>query len=106
MAHVELSWLQPGKVRELTIIGRQRAATIDCLKQTIRVFEDNNGRNFSLRVRENNTIFEEIHHFVNSIRDESNHKNPGSVGAGNVSVLESLKRSLLEERSVKVGLSN
>lgn len=106
MANVELSWLQPGKVRELNVIGNQRAATIDCLRQTIQVFEDNEGSNFYLQVPANNTIFDEAHHFVESIRDENNHKNPGSVGAGNVSILESLKRSLREERIVKVGLGN
>src|SRR4030065_287485 len=103
MAHVELSWLQPGKVRELNIIGKRRSATVDCLGQKIKVFEDNDGANFCLAVPENNTIFAEGKHFVNSIRDENNHKNPGSVGAGNVSVLESLKRSLKEERLVCVG---
>ncbi len=106
MAHVELSWLQPGKVRELNIIGMRRAATVDCLKQTIQVFEDNEGNNFSLEVPENNTIYDEVHHFVNSIRDKSNHKNPGSVGAANVTVLEALKKSLQEERLVQVGLGN
>jgi UDP-N-acetylglucosamine 3-dehydrogenase len=101
MAIVELSWLQPGKVRELNVIGSKRSATVDCLDQKIRVFEDNNGGNFSIDVPFNNTIFDEVSHFVRSIRDESNHKNPGPVGAGNVAVLESLKRSLKQGRLVK-----
>ena len=104
MAHVELSWLEPGKVRELKIMGSKRAAKIDCLRQTIEVFEENGGEHFSLDVPENNTIFDEVHHFVTSIRDENNHKNPGPVGACNVSVLESLGRSLREGRLVPVGL--
>jgi predicted dehydrogenase len=106
MAHVELSWLQPGKVRELNIIGARRSAKIDCLDQTIHVFEDNNGGNFGLDVSRNNTILDEVTHFVTSIRDENNHKNPGNVGAGNVAVLESLKTSLESEKAVKVGLAS
>jgi UDP-N-acetylglucosamine 3-dehydrogenase len=106
MAHVELSWLQPGKVRELNIIGAQRAVKVDCLAQKVRVFEDNNGGDFSIEVPENNTIFDEVRHFVTSIRDEDNHKNPGPVGAGNVSVLEGLQRSMQEERIVRIGLGN
>ena len=102
MANVELSWLQPGKVRELNIIGAKRSAKVGCLDQTITVFEDNNGGNFKIDVPVNNTIFDEVSHFVRSIRDENNHKNPGSVGAGNVAVLESLKQSLKQERSIKV----
>ncbi len=106
MAHVELSWLEPGKVRELSIMGSKRAAKVDCLRQTIEVFEDHGGEHFSLLVPENNTIFDEVQHFVSSIRDENNHKNPGTVGAGNVSVLESLKRSLQKERLISVGLTS
>ncbi len=106
MAHVELSCLEPGKVRELSIMGSKRAAKVDCLRQTIEIFEDQGGEHYSLLVPENNTIFDEVHHFVNSIRDENNHKNPGPVGAANISVLESLKKSLDEERLVRVGLES
>ena len=106
MAHVELSWLQPGKVRELTIIGSTRSAKVDCLNQNIRIFEDNSGGNFCLDVQVNNTIFDEVSHFVNSIRDENNHKNPGPVGAGNVVVLQCLKKSLEEEKIISVGVED
>jgi UDP-N-acetylglucosamine 3-dehydrogenase len=103
MAHVELSWLQPGKIRELNIIGSKNAATIDCLNQKIQIYEDNNGNNYNIKIEENNTIFDEVKHFVTSIRDENNHKNPGKVGAGNVAILESLKKSMETERSESVG---
>jgi UDP-N-acetylglucosamine 3-dehydrogenase len=106
MAHVELSWLQPGKVRELNIMGARRTAKVDCLNQTVQIFEDNNGGNFSLDQPRNNTIFDEVSHFVTSIRDDNNNKNPGKVGAGNVAVLESLKVSMEQEKLVKVGLEN
>jgi UDP-N-acetylglucosamine 3-dehydrogenase len=106
MAHVELSWLQPGKVRELNIMGSKRSAKVDCLEQTIRIFEDNIGGNFSLDVPVNNTIFDEVSHFVKSIRAENNHKNPGPVGAANVAVLQSLKKSLEQGKIVEVGLED
>jgi predicted dehydrogenase len=103
MSVIELSWLHPGKTRELTIMGSERAAIVDCLGQRIRVFEDNLGHNYEIDVPENNTIYDEVSHFVTSIRDESNHKNPGQVGANLVSVLESLQKSSREERPVTVG---
>jgi UDP-N-acetylglucosamine 3-dehydrogenase len=103
MAHIELSWLQPGKVRELSVIGSKRSATVDCLSQKIKVFEDNNGNNYNIEIRENNTIFDEVSHFVNSIRDHNNHKNPGLIGANNVAILENLGKSLIEERIVRIG---
>ncbi len=102
LAHVELSWLQPGKIRELNIIGSKKAARVDCLNQKIRVFENTSDNGSIVDVPNNNTIFEEVHHFVNSIRDETNHKNPGPVGAGNVAVLSSLRKSLEEGKLVKV----
>jgi len=103
-AHIELSWLQPGKVRELNVVGSQRSATVDCLEQKIQVFENSKNTSFSLEVPENNTIYDEVEHFVTSIRDETNHHNPGSVGEGNIAVLEGLRKSLQEEKLVKVGL--
>ena len=104
MAIVDLSWLFPGKTRHLTIMGSQKAARVDCLEQRVHVFEDNSGRDYEIDVVQNNTIFDEIRHFVNSIRDESNHENPGPIGANLVSVLESLCTSLREERPVTVGI--
>jgi predicted dehydrogenase len=103
MAYVELSWLEPGKVRELKVMGEKRSAAVDCLDQTIRIYEDNIGHNYSLNVRQNNTILDEISHFANSIFDKNNHKNPGAVGANSVTVLEHLKKSANENRTIQMG---
>jgi len=103
MAHVELSWLQPGKVRDLCVMGEKRSAIVNCLDQTIRVYEDDKGNNYSLEVKQNNTIFDEVNHFVHSINDKNNHKNPGPVGANNVSILEQLNKSAAEERTITLG---
>lgn len=102
LAHIELSWLQPGKMRELNIIGEKRSALVDCLNQTVRIYDTNGSSGQSCDVTQNNTIFDEVNHFVNSIYDKNNHKNPGPVGACNVMILESLKKSIAEERTVKV----
>jgi UDP-N-acetylglucosamine 3-dehydrogenase len=106
MAQIELSWLQPGKVRELNIMGEERCAKIDCLRQEIRIFENNDGVNFGFDVAKNNTILDEVSHFTKSIFKNNNLRNPGSVGAYNVAVLESLKKSMQEEKTVNVGLGN
>lgn len=101
IAHIELSWLQPGKVRELTIVGSKRTAVVDCVGQKIVVYDDNeNSHQIDFSV--NNTIFDEILHYVNSIRDQNNNKNPGSIGAGNVLVLETLKKSKIKSKFVNV----
>ena len=104
LAHVELSWLQPGKVRQATIVGSERTAVVDCINQSVRICENGDGDRFSLDVVRNNTILDEVSHFMESIRGNKNSNNLGSVGAKNVAVLESLKRSLEEERTVKTEL--
>jgi predicted dehydrogenase len=106
MAHIELSWLQPGKVRQATIIGSERSASVDCLNQSIGIYENGDGDRFNLDVTRNNTILDEVSHFAGSILGGKNSNNLGSVGAGNVAVLESLKRSLEEERTVKIDLGS
>jgi predicted dehydrogenase len=104
MAHIELSWLQPGKVRRLDVIGSERTATVDCLNQSIGIYENGGGDMYNLHVIKNNTIFDEVQHFANSILASENSYNPGNVGAKNVAVLESLKRSMQENRTVEVDL--
>lgn len=102
MAHVELSWLQPGKKRELTIIGSERCATIDCLSQSVSIYENSDGDAFPLKVAANNTILDELNHFAVSVSTNKNGRNSGTIGAKNVAVLESLKRSLEKRRTVRV----
>jgi UDP-N-acetylglucosamine 3-dehydrogenase len=102
LAQIEISWLQPGKVRELNIVGSKRSATIDCVGQIIKIYEDND-HSQTVDIVVNNTIFDETQHFINSIRNENNHNNPGPIGASNVSVLESLKESKAKGKFVKVG---
>jgi len=104
MAHIELSWLQPGKVRQATIIGSERSASVDCINQSIGIYENGDGEAFNLDVTRNNTILDEVSHFVGSILGKKNSNNPGPVGARNVAILESLKRSLERERTVKIDL--
>jgi len=104
MAHIELSWLQPGKVRQATIIGSERSASVDCINQSIGIYENGDGDRFNLDVIRNNTILDEVSHFVESILGGKNSNNLGSVGAKNVAVLESLRKSLGKERTVEIDL--
>lgn len=106
IAHVELSWLQPGKVRDLTIVGSERSAVIGCVSQSVRIYENGDGYNFSLDVVRNNTIFDETCHFAKSILGNENHNNPGSIGARNVAILEKLKESLESEKTVRVEMQD
>jgi predicted dehydrogenase len=103
IAHIELSWLQPGKVRRLDVIGSERTATIDCLDQSVQVHENVDGEAFNLNIVRNNTILDEIAHFAQSVMNGENSRNPGDIGATNTALLEALKRSLEENKTIETG---
>jgi len=106
MAYIELSWLTPGKTREVSIMGSKRFAKIDCLKQEVKAFEDD--RFYSIPVERNNTIEAELKHFIKCI--QNNHvlnngylnRNNGLLGANVVRLLEVARRSVEEERTESV----
>lgn len=104
MAHVELSWLQPGKKRELSIMGSERSVSADCLSQSVKIYENSDGNAFPLQVAANNTILDELNHFATSVSIKKNGRNSGSIGARNVAVLEGLKRSLKQRQTVRVNM--
>lgn len=106
MANIELSWLTPGKTREVSVMGSKRFAKIDCLTQEIKAFE--NGHFYNIPVERNNTIEAELEHFIGCIRNThaSNsiylNQNNGLLGAKVVRLLELARRSVEEERTERV----
>jgi len=106
MAHIELSWLSPGKVREVSVMGSERFGKIDCLKQGVKAFE--NGRFYDIPVKRNNTIEAELEHFVDCVQnnddvsDDYLNQNGGLLGAKVVRLLEIARKSVEEERTERV----
>jgi len=103
MAHIELSWLSPGKTREVSVMGSDRFAKIDCLSQDLKVFENDGFRD--VYVKRNNTIEEELEHFICCVQNNSvvNHsyfnESNGLIGAHVVKLLEIARKSIEEERT-------
>ena len=106
MANIELSWLQPRKERRVDVIGSKRCATIDCLNQNVEIFENHEKNGFKIDVQRNNTILTELKHFVDHISENGESVNSGHVGPMNVLVLENLRKSLIEDRTVKIDRRN
>jgi UDP-N-acetylglucosamine 3-dehydrogenase len=102
MASMELSWLQPGKERRVDVIGSQRSATIDCLNQNVEIFENHEKNGFKIDVQRNNTILTELKHFVDHISEKGEPINSGYVGPMNVLVLEDLRESMIDDRTVEI----
>jgi len=103
LAHIELSWLHPEKIREVQIMGSDRFAKIDCVTQNITAYE--NGHFFDVPVERSNTINSELSHFIRCIREgrASNgtflNKNNGLVGANVVKLLELTLTSMRNGRT-------
>lgn len=106
MAHIELSWLLPEKIREVNVIGSKRCAKIDCLRQVIEVFENEDF--YGVPVKKNNTIRDELEHFVACIwngksgNPKCKNRNGGLVGANVVRLLETARRSIETEKTESV----
>ena len=106
-SQVEMSWLLPGKVRDLSIIGSEGSLKIDCLNQKMELYNGNH-HTLTLEAVANNTILSEITHFVQNVsrvRDEkaqANLQNSGVLGARVVDVLTAAKESRRNKRAVHV----
>jgi UDP-N-acetylglucosamine 3-dehydrogenase len=106
IAHIEVSWLHPEKIREVQIMGSKRFAKIDCCTQKITAFEQD--RFFEVPVERSNTISSELSHFIRCIREgrAANgtclNKNNGLVGANVVRLLEVTRSSMEKGRTETV----
>ena len=102
-AHVEVSWLDREKRRDVTVVGGNGMAHLDCSEQRL-VLHGVNGPE-QIQVTPSNTLRSEILHFIDCI-NHNPHALPslsdGLVGANVVSVLEAARQSLAEERTVQV----
>jgi len=91
-AHIELSWLHPNKVREVTIVGSNATLLVDCIKQTVR--KSNHDSYHEIPVLPSNTIASEISNFVDSIVRHDTSSESGLIGAHTVETLEHIRSSI------------
>lgn len=105
-ALVELSWISPGeKVREVYVRGSNVVARVDALRQEIRLYGYSAGsgertQEERISLAPNNTIADEIRHFILQISERNGSVSSGFIGAGTVEVLEAIRKSVAEERAV------
>jgi predicted dehydrogenase/predicted transcriptional regulator len=91
-AHIEVSWLHPSKVREVSVVGSDGTLVVDCLNQ--RVLRFKNGDTNELRVPASNTIESEIVHFIDCVHRRDYSSESGLIGARTVEVLETVRKSM------------
>jgi predicted dehydrogenase/predicted transcriptional regulator len=93
-AHIELSWLHPRKVREVSIVGSEGGLIVDCLHQRLSLHSA--GSTTEVPVSANNTIEAEIGWFVDSVGRRCLDVESGLIGARTVEVLEAMRKSMWE----------
>jgi len=91
-AHIELSWLHPKKVREVTVVGSEATLLVDCLDQKVIIVNQQGREEFP--VTANNTIEAEINHFINRVLRRETSAESGMIGAQTVEVLETIRSSM------------
>jgi len=107
MARIEVSWLDREKRREVTVIGSEGTAHLDCVTQKLSI-EGPQGKR-EIPVVQSNTLASEIIHFADCIRNNqdstpyANHSD-GILGARVVSLLEASRESMFQDRTVQVSL--
>jgi len=99
LANINISWVVPKKTRQVSIIGESRSMLINAVAQEVTVFES--GYTYNLGIMRNNTIRDELLHFIESIGNPlTETKNSGVIGAKTIELIESTNRSLEEKRSI------
>src|SRR6267143_2749146 len=106
-ASIELSWLDLEKHRDVTVVGSDAVARLDCLDQKLILQRPD--KTEPVIAVPSNTLREEIIHFAECVDNNSEsipyaNLSDGVLGAGVVRLLEASKRSLREERTVRVPL--
>ncbi len=99
MAHSEISWTLPEKVREVDLIGSKACAKIQAVSQKVTLFEGSNeGR--KLDIKENNTLHDELRYFVDAVKNNSIVSNDGEIGAKTVELVEATRKSLEQRKTI------
>jgi UDP-N-acetylglucosamine 3-dehydrogenase len=103
--NVELSWLDAEKHRDVTVVGSDGVARLDCLTQDLVV--QRSEKSETIPVVPSNTLREEIIHFANCVQHGITatpfpNCSSGAIGAGVVKVLETSRKSLSEERALQI----
>jgi hypothetical protein len=74
---------------------------IDAVGQEVTIYES--GYTFKLHVERNNTIRDELVHFMKSISDpQTETKNSGTVGVKTVELIEAAKKSMAEKKAIRL----
>lgn len=95
LVSLELSWLTPEKIRRLVVVGSEKTAFVECVKQKIKIYDYETKEETDIPITPNNTIQDELRHFLDCVKTNKGKSiNDGDIGAEIVKVLENAKNLL------------
>ena len=111
MAHIHVSWLDPHKIRKVTLVGSQRMVVFDDMEgaEKVRIYDkgaEGGGQDYTapITLRTGDIVIPRIHggeplraeceHFINCIRNDQTPRSDGRDGLRVVEVLEAGSESL------------
>ena len=104
LATATLSWVVPKKTRQVSLIGETRSMFIDAVGQEITVFES--GYTYKLGFERNNTIRDELLHFIDSFgKPIAETRNSGVIGVRTVELIEAAKKSVESGKAVQISIN-
>jgi UDP-N-acetylglucosamine 3-dehydrogenase len=103
--HIEVSWLDRQKRRNVTVVGSEGIARLDCGEQTAVL--QHGDKTEKVDITPSNTLRLEINHFADCINHNSRsesyaNQSDGLLGAQVVTLLDAARESLRQERTVQV----
>ena len=88
VANIELSWLTHERKRLMEIIGSDKMARIECVRQKMSIIAEDEV--YEIPVDANNTIREEILNFIEAVDSRKMPFNSHIIGAKNVDIVEKI----------------
>ncbi len=103
LVNLNVSWVTPRKIRRFALIGSKKSVFVDCLSQAIEEYDVASKAAAAVPVVPNNTIGDELSHFLSCIQDKTVSSADGKVGAEIVEVIEACVKSMRKGKPVSIG---
>jgi predicted dehydrogenase len=98
IAHIELSWLHPENVKEVTIVGSAGSLVVDCIRQLL--IQRSLDTSFRIPVTPSNSMISQIENFADRVA-QGDHS-IDLTGPRTVETLEAVTRSVSEKKLTAV----
>ena len=104
LAHIHVSWLDPKKVRQMSIVGSKKMSTWDDLdiSSPVAIYDKgantNNEYNVIPRIKLNEPLANQTEHFLDCVINRTKPLSSGESGLAVVQVLQEIQRSIVQNR--------